>query len=88
VKFADFRIVTRRRTVTREIADPDALRSLSLGLVRGLFPVSQGVRLVGVTVSGFSSARVEPPPAQLALDLSRPSAPPRAPPHFREASAA
>jgi DNA polymerase-4 len=88
VKFADFRIVTRRRTVMREIRDPDHLRGLSLGLVRGLFPIGQGVRLVGVTVSGFSSVRVDPPPAQLALDLSRPSGPPRAPSHFPAASAA
>jgi DNA polymerase-4 len=88
VKFADFRIVTRRRTVGREIADPDALRSLSLGLVRALFPVSQGVRLVGVTVSGFGSVRTAPPPAQLALDLNRPSGPLRAPSDSQAASAA
>jgi DNA polymerase-4 len=88
VKFADFRIVTRRRTVGREIADPDALRSLSLGLVRALFPVSQGVRLVGVTVSGFGSVRTAPPPAQLALDLNRPLGPLRAPSDSQAASAA
>jgi DNA polymerase-4 len=88
VKFADFRIVTRRRTVARDIADPDALRSLSLALVRTLLPVSQGVRLVGVTVSGFGAARAEPPTAQLALDLSRFSGPSRAPPYSLEASAA
>jgi DNA polymerase-4 len=88
VKFADFRIVTRRRTVARDIADPDALRSLSRALVRTLLPVSQGVRLVGVTVSGFGAARAGPPAAQLALDLSRFSGPSRAPPYSLEASAA
>lgn len=88
VKFADFRIVTRRRTVARDIADPDALRSLSLALVRTLLPVSRGVRLVGVTVSGFGAAPAEPPTAQLALDLSRFSGPSRAPPYSLEASAA
>jgi len=88
VKFADFRIVTRRRTLAREISDPDALRSLSLGLVRTLLPVSQGVRLVGVTVSGFGPVRTAPPAAQLALNLSPPSGPSRAPPHSQAASAA
>jgi DNA polymerase-4 len=88
VKFADFRLVTRRRTVARDITDPDALRSLSLALVRTLFPVSHGVRLVGVTVSGFAAVQTAPPPAQLDLDLTRPSGPLRAPSHFQAASAA
>jgi DNA polymerase-4 len=53
IKFADFRIITRSQTRPRAFDTADALRAAALALVRGVLPVAQGVRLVGVTVSKF-----------------------------------
>jgi DNA polymerase-4 len=55
IKFADFRIVTRSRTVSRPVASCDLLHEISLALVRTVYPVTTGIRLVGVSVSKFSS---------------------------------
>ena len=52
-KYADFRQVTRSRTAPHALRERDHLRRTSLDLVRSLYPLSQGVRLVGVTVSNF-----------------------------------
>ncbi|WP_211849838.1 DNA polymerase IV [Neoroseomonas eburnea] len=53
VKFADFRQVTRSRTLAAAITGQAPLRQASLDLVRSVFPPRTGVRLVGVTVSNF-----------------------------------
>jgi DNA polymerase IV len=53
VKFADFHQVTRSRSFNALVASHDLLRQTSLDLVRSLFPPSQGIRLVGVTMSNF-----------------------------------
>ncbi len=54
IKFADFRIATRSRTLTQPIATRESLHEISLVLVRTVFPIEIGVRLVGVPVSKFS----------------------------------
>jgi DNA polymerase IV len=61
-KFADFRQVTRSRTRAQTIRDAATLREMSLELVRSLFPLEQGIRLVGVTVSNFERADDEAMP--------------------------
>lgn len=66
IKYADFRQVTRSRSFQDVIRSQTALRAASLALVRTLFPVSIGVRLVGVTLSNFPSDRQAPDPQ---LDL-------------------
>ncbi|AGK56875.1 DNA-directed DNA polymerase [Hyphomicrobium denitrificans 1NES1] len=68
IKFADFRIVTRSRTASRPVTAHDLLHEISLALVRSIYPVTTGVRLVGVSVSKFSSDD----DAQLDLQLSEP----------------
>ena len=55
VKFADFRQITRSRSQPAAIAAQEALRQASLDLVRSIYPPRAGIRLVGVTVSGFGS---------------------------------
>lgn len=52
-KFADFKQVTRSRTQSKPVRCVDALRATSIDLIRTLYPLEQGVRLVGVTVSNF-----------------------------------
>jgi len=68
VKYADFRILTRSRTLAVPIASEGELVALSRALLEPLFPLRQGVRLLGVTLSalaGDDSGRTEP--AQLSL---------------------
>jgi DNA polymerase-4 len=57
VKWADFKQVTRSRSVSTLVGDPEMLRAVSLSLVRTLFPPRTGVRLVGVTLSNFGQAQ-------------------------------
>lgn len=68
IKYADFRIVTRSRTASRPVAGRELLHEISLALVRAIYPVTIGIRLVGVSVSNFSSND----DAQLDLQLSQP----------------
>ena len=67
IKYADFRIVTRSRTASRPITSRELLHETSLALVRSIYPVTIGIRLVGVSVSNFSSND----DAQLDLQLSQ-----------------
>jgi DNA polymerase-4 len=55
IKFADFRIVTRSRTASRPVTARELLHEISLTLARSVFPVTTGIRLVGVSVSKVSS---------------------------------
>jgi DNA polymerase-4 len=56
IKYADFRIATRSRTLPAIASSQDTLRNVSIALVRTVFPPAQGIRLVGVTLSGFDGA--------------------------------
>lgn len=67
IKYADFRIVTRSRTASRPITSRELLHETSLALLRSIYPVTIGIRLVGVSVSNFSSSD----DAQLDLQLSQ-----------------
>lgn len=53
VKYADFRQITRSRTVGSAIPDRAALERIVTDLLQTILPVSQGVRLLGVSVSGL-----------------------------------
>ena len=74
VKYTDFQQVTRSRTVAQPVSSQAALRSVAIELVRTVFPLSKGIRLVGVTVSTFED-RAASTPAQLDLALERFGAP-------------
>ncbi|HVZ29395.1 MAG TPA: DNA polymerase IV, partial [Asticcacaulis sp.] len=54
VRFGDFSQFTRSRTGAA-IGDYDTLEQASLTLLDGIFPLTKGLRLLGVTVSGFGS---------------------------------
>ncbi|KAB7644086.1 DNA polymerase IV [Polymorphobacter fuscus] len=63
-KFADFRLVARSRTTVLPMADRDAIAVAAHALLRSLLPVDQGIRLLGVTLSGLDDgtrARAQPP---------------------------
>jgi len=59
IKFADFRQVTRSRTVAVPVRSRETLREISVDLVRTVFPPRLGIRLVGVMVSAISSGPSE-----------------------------
>ena len=56
IKFADFRIVTRSRTLAIPVTDRETLRRVAVELVRTIFPPRTGIRLLGVTLSNFDAA--------------------------------
>jgi DNA polymerase IV len=55
IKWADFRISTRSRTMETAIETRDRLHEVALDLIRSVFPPAKGIRLVGVTLSNFRS---------------------------------
>ena len=54
VKYADFRQITRSRSLDHSIAGKPQFGSLAGDLLKQLLPVTQGVRLLGLTLSGLT----------------------------------
>jgi len=67
VKWADFQITTRSRSLARLVDTREQLHAASSALLETLMPPAKGIRLVGVTLSGFADApdpmNPEPPTA-------------------------
>ncbi|NIK87191.1 DNA polymerase-4 [Rhizomicrobium palustre] len=61
IKYADFHQVTRSRTLGHLVQSREELFEISLALTRSIFPVENGVRLVGVTVSHFPEEETAAP---------------------------
>jgi len=55
VKFADFELISRSRTVAGAIGSCSKLELAASDLLRALFPLKKAVRLLGVSISSFSS---------------------------------
>jgi DNA polymerase IV len=55
IKWADFQISYRSRSVETAIETKDKLYEVALDLIRTVFPPQKGIRLVGVTLSNFQS---------------------------------
>jgi DNA polymerase-4 len=55
VKWADFQISTRSRSMEVTIQTREKLHQLALSLIRSVFPLPKGIRLVGVTLSNFQA---------------------------------
>lgn len=53
LRFADFRTLTRARTLAGPVGDAQTVRATALALLEALLPLEQGIRLLGVTVSKF-----------------------------------
>lgn len=66
IKWADFQQSTRSRSVSTVIGSQEALREISLCLVQSVYPPRTGVRLVGVTVSNFSTSPADDRQLELA----------------------
>jgi DNA polymerase-4 len=70
VKYQDFRIVTRARSLPRAVAGRDEFVETSMALLKTLLPVAKGVRLLGAGLSNFSEEAAQPP-RELELPLSQ-----------------
>ena len=55
IKWADFQISTRSRSMETTIQTREKLHQIALNLIRSVFPPPKGVQLVGVTLSNFRS---------------------------------
>ncbi|MEP3529987.1 MAG: DNA polymerase IV [Sulfitobacter sp.] len=53
IKFADFEQITRRMTLSAAIRDPATIMAVARELLVGEFPFRKGIRLLGVSMSGF-----------------------------------
>ena len=51
VKYADFHQITRSLTCDAPVATQAALEQVSYALLEPVFPVQQGIRLLGITLS-------------------------------------
>ena len=73
LRYADFETPTRARSLDHPVASRDALLAIGVELLDTLIPDSRGVRLLGLTMSGFgekdSEDTVPDEPAQLGLEL-------------------
>jgi DNA polymerase-4 len=58
IKWSDFQISTRSRSMEMTIQTREKLHQVALDLIRSVFPPPKGVRLVGVTLSNFRSQTV------------------------------
>ncbi|WP_444855731.1 DNA polymerase IV [Sphingosinicella sp.] len=64
VKYRDFRIVTRARSLDRPIADRAEFLAVGCALLHGLMPAEKGIRLLGLTLSNLHDPAAEPTVAQ------------------------
>ena len=60
VKFADFELITRSRTVASAVDSRDELETISAELLKVIFPMEKSVRLLGVSISGFVTDKTSP----------------------------
>jgi DNA polymerase-4 len=60
VKFANFQQITRSRTGQMQIGTRNELEQLGNELLEPLFPVTKGIRLLGISLSSLAAAEAEP----------------------------
>jgi DNA polymerase IV len=53
IKYADFQLATRSRSLPTPVSSQSVLHEVSLGLIRSVLPTQKRIRLVGVSVSNF-----------------------------------
>lgn len=73
LRYSDFETPTRARSLAAPVASRDELLAIGIDLLDTLIPDPRGVRLLGLTMSGFGAKEeetaTETGPAQLGLEL-------------------
>jgi DNA polymerase IV len=59
IKYADFELITRSRTLSRAVANQTELAEIASGLLASIFPLRKPVRLLGVSMSSFDVGEPE-----------------------------
>ena len=68
VKFADFELISRSRTLAGAVGSRIEVESVSAELLKALFSIEKAVRLLGVSISGFSLGE-NSDPEQITLEF-------------------
>ncbi len=68
VKYADFELISRARSLADPVTDPAGLLAAGRFLLGGLLPVPKGVRLLGLGLSNLTEVN-DPAPMQLGLAI-------------------
>jgi len=69
VKYQDFRIVTRARSLDRPVAGREEFLEIGCALLRSVLPTEKGIRLLGLTLSNLSGNDGDPAPVAPQLGL-------------------
>ena len=71
VKYQDFQIITRSRSLDRPVVGRDEFLEIGSDLLRGTLPAPKGIRLLGLSLSNLSDGSPKPAPqsSELALPL-------------------
>ncbi|MEA2803901.1 MAG: polymerase, partial [Rhodospirillaceae bacterium] len=69
IKYADFQIVTRSRTLAEPVSSREVLERTSIELVRTVFPLEKRVRLLGVSLHNLHGRDEPPDPPQMTLEF-------------------
>lgn len=67
VKFFDFEIITRSRSVLTPVPSRDDLESLAVGLLQAEIPLPKSVRLLGVSLSSLHAGDQSEPQLHLPI---------------------
>ena len=67
VKFNDFEIITRSRSVAVPVSSRDDLGSIAIGLLKSEMPVQKPVRLLGISLSSLQAGAGGQPQLQLPI---------------------
>ena len=69
IKFADFQIITRSRSLPVPIPDRSTLATISAEILAVQFPMRKGVRLIGVSLSSLCASAIRDADPQMTLAL-------------------
>jgi DNA polymerase-4 len=70
VKYRDFQILTRAKSLDRAVAGREEFLDIGCALLKTLLPVAKGIRLLGLTLSNLSEGGAgDDPPLELELPL-------------------
>jgi DNA polymerase-4 len=69
IKYADFQIVTRSRTLGQPVPSREVLERTSLDLVRSIYPLAKRVRLLGVSLHNLQQRDEVTQPPQMTLEF-------------------
>jgi DNA polymerase-4 len=69
VKYQDFRIITRSRSLDRPLTGRDEFLAIGTDLLRATLPPRKGIRLLGLTLSNLSAEEAAKPVAAAEVEL-------------------